>query len=215
MEKEFVQKVIPMIKKAGGLLHSDEVQTGFGRMGTHYWGCERVDYPADIMCMAKHIGNGIPLAALATTKEIAESWGNKLTFSTFGANPIAMAAGREILKTIDEEGIMEHNRVIGEYMLSGHQYLKDKYECVGNITGQGMMMGIELVKDKETKEPAQELFNDVWELTKDYGLLLGKGGRYGTIFRCQPSSAITHEDVDFAIAVLDHSIAACLPKHGY
>ena len=78
-----------------------------------------------------------------------------------------------------------------------------------------MMMGIELVKNKETKEPAPELFNDVWEMTKDLGLLLGKGGRYGTIFRCQPSTAITHEDVDFAIAILDHSIGECLKKHGH
>jgi len=179
-------------------------------LGTHYWGAERVDYPADIMCMAKHIGNGIPLAAMACSKEVAESWGNKLTFSTFGANPIAMAAGREILKTIDEEGLQEYARVISEYFLEGAKYLEDKYEQVGLVRGHGLMMGIEIVKDKEHLEPNNKLFDDVWEKTKDYGLLLGKGGRYGTVFRIQPSMAITHADVDFAIAVIDHSIAEVL-----
>lgn len=107
IDKEYIEKIVPLIREAGGLILSDEVQTGFGRMGTHYWGCERAGLPADIMSMAKHIGNGIPLAAVATTTEIAETWKKqgKMTFSTFGANPIAMAAGREVLKVIDEENL--------------------------------------------------------------------------------------------------------------
>jgi len=91
-------------------------------MGTHYWGCEMLGYTPDIVTMAKHIGNGIPLAAIATTKEIASSM-KKNTFSTFGGNPIAMAAGREILKIIDEEGVQEQARIKGEYMHSGFKYL--------------------------------------------------------------------------------------------
>jgi ethanolamine-phosphate phospho-lyase len=104
INKEYIQRIIPHVKNAGGLLLSDEVQTAFGRMGSHYWGCDMLGYKPDIMTMAKHIGNGMPLACVATTKEIASSY-KKSTFSTYGSNPIAMAAGREILKTIDEEGL--------------------------------------------------------------------------------------------------------------
>ena len=102
--KEYLQKVIPMVRKAGGLVLSDEVQTGFGRMGTDYWGCDMNEFKPDIITMAKHIGNGFPLAAIATTKEIASAY-KKMTFTTYGSNPIAMAAGREILKVIDDEGL--------------------------------------------------------------------------------------------------------------
>lgn len=207
--KEFIQRVIPHVKEAGGLLLSDEVQTAFGRMGTHYWGCDMLGYKPDIMTMAKSIGNGIPLAAVATTKEIASSY-KKMTFTTYGSNPIAMAAGREILKIIDEEDLQEKTRLKTEYMHAGFKYLEDKYEEVGDVRGHGLMLGIEVVKDKESKTPHTELFADVWEKTKDYGLLLGKGGRFGTTFRIQPSMAITYEDIDFAIDIIDHSIGECL-----
>lgn len=97
----------------------------------------------------------------------------------------------------------------GEYFLEGLRYLEDKYEEVGTVRGHGLMIGIELVKTKEGKEPNQALWNDVWEKTKEYGLLLGKGGRWGTAFRIQPSMYLTKEDIDFAIGVIDHSIAEC------
>jgi alanine-glyoxylate transaminase/(R)-3-amino-2-methylpropionate-pyruvate transaminase len=203
--KEFIQRVIPMVKNAGGLLLSDEVQTAFGRMGSHYWGCEMLDYKPDIMTMAKHIGNGIPLACVATTKEIASSY-KKSTFTTYGSNPIAMAAGREILKIIDEEDLQEKTRVKTEYMHAGFKYLEDKYEVVGDVRGHGCMLGIELVKDKESKLPNPELFDDVWEKTKNYGLLMGKGGRFGSVFRIQPPMCFTKEDIDFAIDTVDRSI---------
>lgn len=106
INKEYIQRVIPHVREAEGLILSDEVQTAFGRMGTHYWGCDLLEYKPDIMTMAKHIGNGFPLACVATTKEIASNF-KKATFSTYGSNPIAMAAGREILKIIDEEGLQE------------------------------------------------------------------------------------------------------------
>lgn len=152
-------------------------------MGTHYWGCEMLDYQPDIMTMAKHIGNGIPLACVATTKEIASSY-TKSTFSTYGSNPIAMAAGREVLKVIDEEGLVERTRINAEYMHSGFKYLEDKYEEVGDVRGHGLMLGIEMVKDKESKIHNPKLFADVWEKTKNYGLLLGRGGHLGNVFRC-------------------------------
>jgi len=181
-------------------------------MGTHYWGCEMLGYTPDLISMAKHIGNGIPLAAVATTKEIASAM-SKNTFTTFGGNPIAMAAGREILKVIDEEDLMEQTRIKTEYMHSGFKYLEDKYEIVGDIRGHGLMMGMELVKDKESKDPVDaKLFANIWERAKDYGLLVGKGGGYGNVFRIQPPMCITHQDIDFAIDVMDRSIRESLAE---
>jgi len=114
----FMQEAIPHVKAAGGLLLSDEVQTGFGRIGSHYWGCEMLGYQPDIITMAKQMGNGFPLAAVAMSKEVAASM-NKLTFSTYGGNPLAMAAGREVIKVIDEENMQENSHNLGKLLMAG------------------------------------------------------------------------------------------------
>jgi len=162
---------------------SDEVQTGFGRCGTHYWGFETLGTTPDIVTMAKQMGNGFPLAAVATTKEIASSLGGKLTFSTYGGNPMAMAAGREVLKVIDDEKLQENSHEMGLLFLKGFKELQNKYEQIGDVRGQGLMIGVEIVTDKESKTPNTELLNQIYEKTKDYGILLGKGGRHGNVFR--------------------------------
>jgi len=175
-------------------------------MGTHYWGCEYLGYQPDIITMAKHIGNGFPLAAVATTKEIASSW-EKITFTTYGSNPIAMAVGRECLKIVDEEGLQEKTRKNSLLFEKGLNELVDKHECAGDARGHGLMWGLELVKNKETKEPADmDFIFDVWERTKNYGLLLGRGGRFGNVFRIQPPMAITPADIEFSMDVIDRSI---------
>ena len=129
-----MQEAIPHVKNAGGLILSDEVQTGFGRCGTHYWGCDWLGFKPDLVTMAKGIGNGFPLAAVATSREIANCM-EKVTFTTYGANPMAMAAGREVLKVIDDEGYQENCRVLGERYMKGLNELKDKYEEVGDVRG--------------------------------------------------------------------------------
>ena len=137
----------------------------------------------DIVTMAKQIGNGFPLAAVATTKEIASALGSKLTFSTYGANPIAMAAGREALKVVDDENLQQNCLELGNLFMKGLKELQQKYDQIGDVRGNGLMIGMELVKDKESKEPNPDFFAKVYEKTKDYGLLVGKGGRFGTTFR--------------------------------
>jgi|TARA_B110000285_G_C14856157_1_gene482309 alanine-glyoxylate transaminase / (R)-3-amino-2-methylpropionate-pyruvate transaminase len=151
------------------------------------------------------MGNGFPLAAVATTKEIASSIGSKLTFSTYGANPIAMAAGREVLKVVDDEKLQENSLEMGNLFLKGLKELSAKYDQIGDIRGQGLMIGAEIVTDKESKTPNAELLNKVYEKTKDYGILLGKGGRHGNVFRVQPPMCLNAEDVWFALDVIDRS----------
>lgn len=166
-------------------------------------------YKPDIITMAKQMGNGFPLAAVATSKEIAGSL-NKLTFSTYGANPMAMAAGREILHVIDDEHLQDNSARCGALLKEGLLDIQSRYEQVGDVRGEGLMMGMEIVKDKESKEPAPELFAEMFEKTKDHGLLLGKGGRFGTTFRIQPPMCITEKDVEFSLDVFERSIKETL-----
>jgi len=177
-----MQKAIPHVKAAGGLILSDEVQTGFGRTGEHYWGCDMLGFQPDIVTMAKGIGNGFPVAAMATTKEIASVM-TKVTFSTYGGNPVGMAAGREVIKVIDDEGMQENARVLGDRLWKGLKELQSRYEQVGDVRGKGLMVGIELVTDMESKTGDGELFGEVMERCKNHGLLFGKGGRFGNVIR--------------------------------
>ena len=137
----------------------------------------------DIVTMAKQIGNGFPLAAVATTKEIASSLGSKLTFSTYGANPIAMAAGREALKVVDDEKLQQNCLEMGNLLMKGLKELQQRYDQIGDVRGKGLMIGMEIVTDKETNDPNPDYVSKVFEKTKDYGILVGKGGRFGNVFR--------------------------------
>lgn len=196
-----------IVEKAGGLYLSDEVQTGFGRIGSHYWGCDMIDVKPDIITMAKQMGNGFPLAALATTKEISSSLEEgKVTFSTYGGNPIAMAVGREVLKVIDDEMLQQNSLERGEQLLNGLKELQKMYQCIGDVRGKGLMIGMEIVKDQESKEPDTEFLSKIFENTKNHGALFGKGGRCGNVFRIQPPMCLNAADVDFALDVFERSI---------
>jgi len=204
---DFMPKAVPHVRAAEGLLISDEVQTGFGKLGSHYWGTDYLGYKADIITMAKHLGNGFPMGAVATSKEIASS-PNKMIGSTYGGNPVAMATGREVLRVIDDEKLQERTAANSKILLKGLNEIKDRYECVGDVRGQGLLVGVEIVKDKESKEPDFEMYNDIHENMKDYGLLVGKGGRYEkmNVYRLQPPMCINEQDVEFLLDVMERSI---------
>lgn len=200
--KNFLKKAFETVKSHGGVCISDEVQTGFGRLGTHYWGFETHGVSPDIVVMAKGIGNGFPLAAVATTPEIAETMGKALHFNTFGGNPIACAVGSAVLDIIDEEKIQENAHVTGTYFLKELAKLRDEFEIVGDVRGIGLMIGVELVTDKASRAPLPaEQTNAIWEEMKDMGVLVGKGGVYGTVLRIKPPMCITKEDVEFGVQV--------------
>lgn len=186
LPEDYVRQAVTHVKKAGGLYLSDEVQTGFGRIGSHYWGCDMVGVKPDIITMAKQQGNGFPLAAVATTREIADNFSQhqKLTFTTYGGNPIAMAVGREVLRVIDDENLQENSNEMGKLFMTGLNEIKSRVHTVGDVRGKGLMIGVEIVQDQESNEPADAAyFAKVYEKTKDYGILLGKGGRYGNVLR--------------------------------
>ena len=199
----FLKAAYEHVRQAGGVCIADEVQTGFGRTGTHYWGFETQGVIPDIVTMAKGIGNGAPLAAVVTTPEIAKSLTSRIHFNTFGGNPVACAIGKAVLEVIDREHLQENCLNMGNRLMQGLKRLMERHEVIGDVRGLGLMTGVELVTDRKTKEPAKEACATVFERTKDMGLLIGKGGLHSNVLRIKPPMCITREDVDFLIDVLD------------
>jgi alanine-glyoxylate transaminase / (R)-3-amino-2-methylpropionate-pyruvate transaminase len=195
-----------IVREHGGLCISDEVQTGFGRTGEHYWGFENYGVIPDIVTMAKGIGNGTPLAAVTTRREIAESLTGRIHFNTFGGNPVSMAAGLAVLDVIDEEGLQENARKLGSRLLRGLRGLQEQYPLVGDVRGMGLMLGLELVRDRSTHRPATAETIEVLEAARELGVVVGKGGLDGNVLRIKPPLCITAEDVDFAVDVLDRAL---------
>lgn len=205
--KNYLKKAYELTRRHGGLCISDEVQTGFGRTGENYWGFQNWDVIPDIVTTAKGFGNGFPLAAVTTRREIAEVLTQKIHFNTYGGNPISMAAGAAVLDVIDEEGLQENCKVIGNHLINGLNKLAEKFPIIGDVRGMGLMLGVELVKDRETKEPAKEETAEIVEEAKKLGLLLGKGGLFGSILRIKPPMCITKKDADFALEVIENVLA--------
>jgi alanine-glyoxylate transaminase/(R)-3-amino-2-methylpropionate-pyruvate transaminase len=196
------------VRAAGGVCIADEVQAGFGRTGTHYWGFETQGVIPDIVTMAKGIGNGAPLGAVVTTQKIAQALAQRIHFNTFGGNPVVCAQGMEVLEIIEREELQENSLKIGNQLLDGLRRFQQKHELIGDVRGKGLMLGIELVKDRKTKEPAKAECAQVLELSKDMGLLLGKGGLQGQTIRFSPPMCLTSADADFLLDVLDRAFSA-------
>jgi len=208
--KGFYKKAFEITKAYGGLNIMDEVQTGFGRLGSHYWGFEYHGVTPDIITAAKSIGNGFPLGMCVTTPEIAEAFANSsFHFNTYGGNALSSAAGLAVLKAIDEDNLMENCRIVGNRFLEGFNVLREKYDIIGDVRGLGLFMTIELVESKSTQLPLQ--FNKqqaIMERIKDLGVLLFTGGGDNkNCFRAQPPMCITLEDADFALEVIDKVFA--------
>lgn len=202
----YFREAYDIVREHGGLCIADEVQTGFGRTGEHYWGFQNYDVIPDIVTMAKGIGNGVPLAAVTTRREVAEVLSQRLHFNTFGGNPVSMAAGLAVLEVIDEEGLQENARRLGGRFLRGLRRLQDSHALVGEVRGMGLMLGLELVTDRATHAPATAQTLEVLEAARDMGVLLGKGGLHGNVLRIKPPLCITAGDVDFALEVLDRAL---------
>ncbi|KAM3939309.1 alanine--glyoxylate aminotransferase 2, mitochondrial [Leptodactylus fuscus] len=213
--KGFLKEAYEVVRERGGLCIADEVQTGFGRTGSHYWGFESHDVMPDIVTMAKGIGNGFPMAAVVTTEEIANAFARALHFNTFGGNPIGCKVGSAVLDVIEEDGLQDNCKTVGTHLMLELSKLRDKFDIVGDVRGKGLMIGMEMVTDKKSRRPLPaEDMNVIWETCRDHGLLLGKGGLYNNTFRIKPPMCITKEDADFAVAVLEVAIAEYLDTAG-
>jgi len=203
---EYFKIVYRIVKNYGGLFIADEVQTGFGRTGKKWFGIEHWEVTPDMITCAKSMGNGVPVGATITTAEIADQF-QGLTISTFGGNPVTSVAARAVIEVIEEENLRENTHVVGGYFRKRLEELQQKYPLIGDVRGMGLMQALELVKDRQTKEPASAESTQLMERCRANGLLIGKGGLYGNVIRMAPPMNISKADVDESIRLLDKSFS--------
>jgi alanine-glyoxylate transaminase / (R)-3-amino-2-methylpropionate-pyruvate transaminase len=206
---EYFKIVYDIVKHYGGLFISDEVQTAFGRTGDYWFGIEHAGVEPDVITMAKGIANGFPLSNTITRAEIAESMvAAGLSLSTFGGNPVACAASLATLEVIEQEAGPAHSALMGKMLRAGLEKLQEKYPLIGDVRGKGLMQGLELVKDRDSKEPATEAIKQLFEASRERGLLIGKGGLYGNVVRIAPPLTAQEDDIAQALEILDRSFAS-------
>ncbi len=200
---EFFRITYEIVKEFGGLFIADEVQTGFGRTGDRWWGIQQSDVIPDVITIAKGFGSGIPIGGFLTRPEYAAEYTTTDTFTTFGGNPLSCAAAVAVIEIIQEEQYLSKAAKLGAIIKKQLITLKADHKLVGDIRGQGMMLGIELVRDQITKEPATREMLQVMEICKQNGLLIGKGGIDGNVIRIQPPLELTQDQTERAIQILD------------
>jgi 4-aminobutyrate aminotransferase-like enzyme len=205
---EYFGIVYEIARNHGGLCIADEVQTGWGRTGDKWFGIEHWGVEPDIITSAKGMANGIPIGWTIATPEVADAFPG-LTFATFGGNPVSTAAALAVIKLIEDDDLRTNARVVGDYLRESLIELQDKYPVIGDVRGMGLMQGIELVKDRMTKEPNPEALLKVFEETKRQGVLIGKGGLYGNVIRTGMMLNSTKDNVDEMVAALDAGFATC------
>ena len=200
----YLREVYRHIRAAGGVTIADEVQVGFGRTGKHFWGFQTQEVVPDIVTLGKPIGNGHPLAAVITTREIADAFATGMEyFSTFGGNPVSCAVGLAVLDVLRDERLQENALVVGERLLDGLRRLRQKHEIIGDVRWMGLFLGIELVRDRTTLEPAAAVAAYVAERMKDRGILIGTEGPRHNVLKIRPPMCFTAADADSLLATLD------------
>ncbi len=204
----FLQKAFELVKKAGGLCIADEVQIGFGRMGSHFWGFESESVVPDIVTMGKSMGNGHPLSAVVTTKMIADKFNNGMEyFNSFGGNPVSCAVGQAVLNVIKEEGLQEHALKVGDYLLEQLQQLKQHHDIIGDVRGRGLFIGIELNRDEDLT-PADTEAHNIINRMKEKGILLSTDGPDHNVIKIKPPIVFNIENAEELVNTLDETITA-------
>jgi 4-aminobutyrate aminotransferase-like enzyme len=200
----YLAHVYGHVRRAGGVCIADEVQTGYGRMGTHFYAFEAQGVVPDIVVLGKPIGNGHPIGAVVTTREIADAFDNGMEFfSTFGGNTVSCAIGLAVLETVLEEGLQAHALRVGERMLAGLRPFVERYPIVGDVRGSGLFLGVELVRDRETLEPAGEEASFVANRMREYGILLGTDGPYHNVVKIRPPMPFDEGNADRLVATME------------
>ena len=191
----YLANVYARVRAAGGVCIADEVQVGFGRLGTHFWGFETQNAIPDIVVLGKPIGNGFPLAAVITTEEIARSFDNGMEFfSTFGGNPVACAAGLAVLDVLETEHLQARALTVGSFLKSDLLALQQEFPLIGDVRGSGLFIGVELVLDRTSREPAPAQAAYVVNRLRECGILTGTDGPHHNVIKLRPPLIISESD---------------------
>ncbi|MFW9793457.1 MAG: aminotransferase class III-fold pyridoxal phosphate-dependent enzyme, partial [Candidatus Thorarchaeota archaeon] len=185
------------VRKAGGVCIADEVQIGFGRMGTHFWGFETQGVVPDIVTLGKPIGNGHPIGAVITTPEIADSFTTGMEFfSTTGGNTVSCAVGMAVLDEIESQNLQKNALEVGNYLKERLVNLQKTNNIIGDVRGYGLFIGVELVRNRETLEPAEEETRYIIQRMKDLGILVSLDGPYNNVLKIKPPMVFTKANAD-------------------
>ncbi len=204
----FMQRAVEVVHKAGGLFIGDEVQAGFGRTGK-MWGYEAMGVVPDIVTLGKPIGNGHPLAAVVARADLIEEFRERVFFfNTFAGNPVSCAVGAKVLDILERDKLMDNAREVGAHLRDGLRRLAERHDIIGDIRGQGLWVGVELVEDRKTKQPAAAQAHRAINLMKDRGVLMGRIGEFDNVLKMRPPLPIKTEHADLLLAALDDVLAA-------
>jgi alanine-glyoxylate transaminase/(R)-3-amino-2-methylpropionate-pyruvate transaminase len=203
----YLEAATAKVRERGGVLIVDEVQSGFGRTGDSFWAFEAHGVVPEIVVMAKGIGNGFPLGAVVAKREVAEALASKFFFNTYGASPVSCAAGRAVLRVIDEERLQQNAKTVGAALRGVLERLHQKHEIVGEVRGRGLMLAIELVTDRKSKRPAAKEAAEIFERTREHGLVVSKSGANKNILRMVPPMCLQLHDVEAVGDALERCFA--------
>ena len=201
----YLNQVYDLVRSAGGVCIADEVQTGYGRIGTHFWAFEKYNVVPDIVVLGKPIGNGHPIGAVITTREIADSFDNGMEFfSTFGGNNVSCAIGLAVLEVVQDEKLQEHALDVGDRLLTGMRALQQRHEIIRDVRGSGLFIGVELMLNLE---PATVEANRIVNRMRERGILLGTDGPHHSVLKIRPPMPFSKTDADFLLTTLEELIA--------
>jgi 4-aminobutyrate aminotransferase-like enzyme len=204
LPRGYLKEAYRCVRAAGGVCIADEVQVGFGRLGKWTWGYQMQGVKPDIVVLGKPIANGFPLGAVVATREIAESFDNGMEFfSTFGGNPVAIAAGQATFEVLAKERLQENARDVGAYWIAKLRDLMHRHDVIGDVRGAGLFLGIELVRNLGTLEPAANEASYVVNRLRERGILTGTDGPHHNVIKLRPPLIFTKDDADFFVAVFD------------
>ena len=208
LERGFLDRTIAAVRKAGGLIISDEVQPGFGRLGSHWWGHERLGFVPDIVTLGKPMANGHPVAAVVTRPEVLEAFQDVFKyFNTFGGNPVSAAAAMATLEVIEDEKLVENARDVGTYALEQLHGLAGKYDVIADVRGAGLFFGVELMQGDE---PASDLALRMVNEMRQRGVLLSTVGRFDNALKIRPPCVFSRQNTNLLVSVMDDAFAAVL-----
>ena len=200
----WLKPVAKVVRKAGGILICDEVQSGFGRTGTHMWAHQKMGVVPDVMVLGKPMGNGHPIAGLVTRSEIIATFRNGYRyFNTFGGNPVSCAAAMAVLEEIEEKKLVDNARVVGLHARARLETLKAKYDFIGDVRGSGLIFGAEMVLDRDSKEPASEFTDRIINEMRHRGVIHSKLGRHKNTLKIRPPLPFSIENADLLFDTLD------------